>query len=98
MTAIEITTFKLNGCNCAAFIAGNADVDAWLQRQPGFQSRHIAERDDGTIVDMLLWNSVAEGEDAMSRLMTELADSPVHALIDQSTVSWTIAQVRHQLR
>ena len=29
--AIEITTFKLAGHSCAAFIAANADVDAWLK-------------------------------------------------------------------
>ena len=52
--AIEITTFKLDGQSCKAFIAANPDVDEWLKRQPGFRSRRIAERDDGTIVDMLI--------------------------------------------
>ena len=50
---IEITTFKLRGCNCKEFIIANADIDAWLKRQPGFQSRRIAEKEDGTIIDVL---------------------------------------------
>jgi hypothetical protein len=79
----------------ADFIAVNVDVDAWLSRQPGFRSRRIAQRDDGVIVDMLIWDSVEEAEDSMHRLMDELRDSPVHALIDQRTVSWTVASVGH---
>jgi hypothetical protein len=45
--ALEITTFRLvAGMSCEDFVAANADVDAWLRRQPGFRSRRIAERDD----------------------------------------------------
>ena len=33
---------------------------------------------------------------AMQRLMDELADSPVHALIDQATVTWTVARIGHK--
>jgi hypothetical protein len=96
--AIEITTFKLvKGHSAEDFVAANAGIDEWLKRQPGFQSRRIAVRDDATVVDMLLWASVAEAEDAMSRLMDELHDSPVHAMIDQRTVSWNVSPVRHIL-
>lgn len=96
--AIEITTFKLvKGCTCEQFIAGNRDVDSWLKGQPGFRSRRIAQRNDGTIVDMLLWTSADDAESAMHRLMDELQHSPVHALIDQRTVSWTVASVFHSV-
>lgn len=96
--AIEITTFRLSaGLDISDFVGANADVDAWLLRQPGFISRRIAQRLDGTVVDMLLWASRAEGEDAAERLLVELATSPVHAAIDQGTVSWTVAAVRHRL-
>ena len=95
--AIEITTFQLNDCTCAEFIAANAELDVWLARQPGFRSRTMAEQKDGTIIDMLFWDSVAQGTASMHRLMDEMRDSPVHGLIDQGTVSWSIAPVRHQL-
>ena len=40
---LEVTTFKLTkGKPYKDFIQANADVDAWLKKQPGFQSRHIA--------------------------------------------------------
>jgi hypothetical protein len=95
--AIEITTFHLNGCSCAEFVAANAELDAWLARQPGFRSRTMAEQKDGTIIDMLFWDSVAQGTTSMHRLMDEMRDSPVHGLIDQGTVNWTIAPVRHAI-
>ncbi len=96
MQALEVTTFKLHsGLTVADFILANADVDAWLLKQTGFVSRTIAERDDGVIVDTLIWASVRDGEDGAARLMTELAASPVHAAIDQRTVDWTVSPIRH---
>ncbi|MGH8777965.1 hypothetical protein [Paraburkholderia sp.] len=95
--AIEITTFKLaGGLTVKDFIAANVDIDEWLDRQPGFRSRRIAELEDGSIIDVLIWDSVAMGTDAAERIMVEMADSPVHAAIDQRSVVWRIAQVRHQ--
>ena len=94
--AIEITSFRLvKGYSGEDFVVANVEVDRWLKRQPGFRSRRIAERDDGTIDDMLLWDSVAEAEASMHRLMDELRNSPVHTMIDQGTVSWTVSTVRH---
>jgi hypothetical protein len=94
--AIKITTFKLaKGHSSDDFIAANADIDVWLKRQPGFRSRRIAVQDDGTLVDMLLWDCIAQAQDAMHRLMDELRDSPVHGMIDQRSVSWNVSSVRH---
>ena len=90
LEAVEVTTFRLSGCTCAEFVAANAEVDAWLSRQPGFRSRRIAERADGEIVDVLVWDSVESGEEGASRLMRELAHSTVHAMIDQASVSWSV--------
>lgn len=95
-SAVEITTFRLTrGLTLDAFIAANADIDPWLQVQPGFISRHICARQDGVVVDMLLWDSVAAGHRAARGVTTEMAASPVHTAIDQSTVTWTIAEARH---
>lgn len=92
--AMELTTFKLRG-SLAEFVAANADVDEWLAKQPGFRLRRIAQDSDGTVIDMLLWDSAAHGEHAADRLLVELRDSPVHAMIDQRTVTWRMLPVRH---
>ena len=94
LDAVELTTFRLNGCTLAEFIEANTEVDDWLRRQPGFRSRRIAERDDGEIVDVLVWESVEAGEDGASRLMRELAHAAVHSMIDQASVSWSVLPVR----
>jgi hypothetical protein len=93
--ALEITTFKLKGCSYVDFIAANADIDAWLRRQSGFMSRRIAQREDGTIVDMLIFRSVEDAQRSASGIMTEMGNSPVHAMIDHGTVDWTVTPVGH---
>jgi len=55
--AIEVTTFKFNGKSGAEFIAAQPDNDEWLERQRGFISRRIAERDE-FVRRMQPWDSV----------------------------------------
>jgi hypothetical protein len=96
--AMEITTFRLvKGMTIKDFITANADVDAWLLKQPGFILRRIAESGDGWVTDMLLWRSASAARRAASGIMTELSGSPVHAAIDHSTVVWTVQACRHRL-
>lgn len=97
MSAIEITSFKLRGCSAAQFIEVNAELDVWLRRQPGFRSRTIAQRADGVILDVLVWDCVEQGEASAARLMDEQRDSVVHSLIDMRTVSWTVSPVLHAI-
>lgn len=93
--AIELTTFKLRGFTTKQFIEANAAIDAFLKRQKGFRSRTIFELKKDVVYDMLVWESEEDGTSTMHKLMTELSDSPVHDMIDQSTVSWNIAPVEH---
>lgn len=93
--AIELTTFKLNGLTTQQFIDANGEMDAFLKQQVGFCSRTIFELKKGIVYDMLVWDSTEDGTNAMHKLMTELGDSVVHDMIDQSTVSWNIAPVEH---
>lgn len=93
--AIELTTFKLKGFTTKQFIEANAAIDTFLKRQKGFRSRTIFELKKDVVYDMLVWDSEEDGTAAMHKLMTELSDSPVHDMIDQSTVNWNIASVEH---
>lgn len=96
--ALEITTFRLvNGLTVADFIAANADIDEYLRRQPGFSWRRIAEDNDGTIIDIVAWASAADGRRSATGIMTKMADSPVHATIDQGTVEFRLVPVRHHV-
>ncbi|SFD57588.1 hypothetical protein [Flavobacterium phragmitis] len=93
--AVELTTFRLKGFTTKQFIEANAEIDAFLKRQQGFRSRTIFELKKDIVYDLLIWDSKEEGTDAMHKLMRELSDSPVHDMIDQSTVSWNIAPIEH---
>ena len=93
--AIELTTFKLNGFTTQQFIEANVEIDAFLKLQNGFCSRTIFELKKGVVYDMLVWDNTEDGTNAMQKLMTELSDSVVHDMIDQSSVSWNIAPVEH---
>ncbi len=97
--AVEIARFKLAaGHSAEDFVRANTDVDPWLQRQPGFVSRWMTFGDDGILTDVVVWESVAHGEASAERLMVELAASPVHAVIDQRTVSWSVMPILHEVR
>ncbi|MDF2444680.1 MAG: hypothetical protein JWR01_2883, partial [Subtercola sp.] len=51
---LEVTTLRpAPGLTAADFIAANADIDAYLKRQPGFEWRRILESADGTIIDIV---------------------------------------------
>lgn len=95
--AIELTTFKLDGVTFEQFIAANEDVDSFLRRQEGFRWRKMIQLENGTVADILGWDTVDAGTRAMHGLMSELSDSPVHATIKQSSVSWNIAPVLHSI-
>lgn len=65
LDVVEVTSFRLEGCTCAEFAEANAEVDDWLSRQRGFRSLHIAEREHGEIVDVLVWDGVEAGRMAL---------------------------------
>ena len=95
--ALEITTFNIKNTSYWEFIEANHDIDKWLLQQPGFQSRHIAQNTDGTVIDVLVWNSVASGTNAMNRIIAETSDSKVHQMIDHGTVVWKCIPVHHRV-
>ncbi|TPI37333.1 hypothetical protein FJW05_26685 [Mesorhizobium sp. B2-9-1] len=96
--AIEMTVLRLaEGLAIDDFIAANADINAWIQQQPGFIARRICERDDGAIVDIVIWQTAKDGHRSACAIMTEMGQSPVHGTIDHRAVEWTIATVRQAI-
>jgi hypothetical protein len=94
---LEITTFALApGRTPSDFVAANADVNDYLQRQPGFRWRRIVEQDDDRIVDIVdivAYDDLAHARAGAAGITGELRDSPVHAAIDQGTVDWQLTTV-----
>ena len=95
---LEVTTLRpAAGLTTADFVAANADIDSYLKRQPGFQWRRIVEAEDGTIVDIVAYDSMEHARSGAAGIGGEMADSPVHATIDHFTVNWSLTTVVHRV-
>jgi len=92
--AAEVTVFRLKpGLGSSQAIAAGRDIDAWLRRQPGFVSRTMLEEPDGSIMDVVIWESEQDGHSSSERLTDETATSPFHDLVDPASVRWYLAPV-----
>ena len=95
---LEITTLRpAPGLTPEDFVTANADIDEYLRRQPGFLWRRITVRDDGAVVDIVAYASMAEARAGASGISGEMGGSPVHAAIDQSSVDWQLTTVLHDV-
>jgi len=95
---LEVTTLRpAAGLTTADFIAANADIDVYLKRQPGFEWRRILEVADGTIIDIVAYDSMEHASAGAAGISTEMAASPVHASIDHSSVDWQLTTVAHRV-
>lgn len=95
---LEVTTLRpAAGLTVADFVKSNADIDAYLQRRPGFRWRRIVETEDGAVIDIVAYDSMEAAEAGAAGISAEMAASPVHAAIDHSTVDWKLTTVVHSV-
>ncbi|PBB44870.1 hypothetical protein CK222_07935 [Mesorhizobium sp. WSM3866] len=90
---LEIVTFRLKPDTAAGFVAQNGFVTDWLVRQPGFLSRHLGERDDGSWVDVVRWQSLEQAQAAAQRIMAEIGDCEAMRAIEPASVAMSHAAV-----
>ncbi|UCI08896.1 antibiotic biosynthesis monooxygenase family protein [Mesorhizobium sp. B1-1-8] len=90
---LEIVSFRLKPGTEAGFVASNGVVADWLARQPGFLSRHLGERDDGSWVDVVRWQSLEQAQAAAQRIMTEIGDCEAMRAIQPASVDMGHATV-----
>ncbi|GAB2568826.1 hypothetical protein [Microlunatus antarcticus] len=97
--ALEVTVLRpAPGLTTADFVAANADIDEYLRRQPGFEWRRITETEDGTVVDIVAYESRELALAGAAGISGEMAGSAVHAAIDHATVEWRVVDVTHVVR
>ncbi|MFG1925229.1 hypothetical protein [Cryptosporangium sp. NPDC048952] len=48
---------------------------------------------DGTVVDIVAYDTMAHARPGAAGITGEVADSPVHSTIDHSTVEWRLTTV-----
>ena len=90
---LEIVTFRLKPGTEAGFVANNGVMTDWLARQPGFLSRHLGRREDGSWVDVVRWRSLDQAQAAADRIMAEIGDSDALQAIEPASVAMSHAEV-----
>lgn len=90
---LEIVTFRLKPGTEIGFVANNGIMTDWLARQPGFLSRHLGRREDGSWIDILRWQSLEQARAAADRIMAEIGDSEAMQAIDPASVDMGHAAV-----
>ncbi|MGJ6966719.1 hypothetical protein ACSDR0_32880 [Streptosporangium sp. G11] len=95
---LEITTLRpAPGRTARDFVEANADIDAYLKRQPGFLWRRIVETGDGRVIDIVAYDSPPHARAGAAGITGEMAGSPVHATIDHDSVDWQLTTALHHL-
>jgi hypothetical protein len=95
---LEITTLRpAPGHTADDFVKANADIDAYLKRQPGFLWRRIVETDDGRVIDIVASARLPHARAGAAGITGEMADSPVHATIDHDSVDWQLTTALHHV-
>lgn len=90
---LEIVSFRLKPQAAAGFVANNGVVTDWLARQPGFLSRHLGRREDGSWVDVVRWQNREQALAAAGRIMAEIGDCEAMQAIEPASVEMGHAAV-----
>ena len=96
-TTIEIVEFRLGRGTGAAFVAANQPLNEWLKAQPGFVNRQLAERDDGSYIDVLIWSSRSDAEAAASKVMNAFGEADAMTMIDPESIRMSHAAIMMSL-
>jgi heme-degrading monooxygenase HmoA len=91
---LELVTFRLARGGGQQFLDANAAINDWLKRQPGFVARHLAERDDGSYVDIVFWRTHEAALAASTKMMDEMAQSEAMTMIDPMGLEMSHATIR----
>lgn len=68
----EVVNFQLNsGVDDAACMAVVAKIGAWASGEPGFVSRQVSHGEDGTWVDVTVWDNKANAEASQASFMEQ---------------------------
>lgn len=91
---MELVTFKINvNCTAEAFAAACELVNAWVQTQPGFQSRTVSHNEEGTWFDVIFWDSAENAHAAAAKIMVEQGSSEFMTMINPSSIKMQHAQI-----
>jgi heme-degrading monooxygenase HmoA len=91
---VELVRFRLAKGDTEGFVAANAAINDWLKQQQGFVSRHLAEREDGSYLDIIFWQSHADALAASTKMMEEVGRSEAMTMIDPMGLDMSHGTIR----
>ncbi|MDB5542097.1 MAG: hypothetical protein JWQ89_3824 [Devosia sp.] len=91
---LGLVTFRLAHGSGQQFVDANAAISDWLKRQPGFVARHLAERDDGSFIDIVFWQTHESALAASAKIMEEMAQSEAMTMIDPMGLEMSHGNIR----
>jgi hypothetical protein len=94
MQTLELVTFRIVHSDAAGFLKANGELNDWLKRQPGFIARHLASKDDGSWVDVVVWQDHDAAMRASEKFQAEMARCDVMTAIDPASVVMSHAAIR----
>lgn len=59
--------------------------------------RRILDAGNGTVIDIVAYDSMKHSRSDVAGISDEMAASPVHAIIDHSSVDWNLTRVVHRV-
>lgn len=98
MQRLELVTFRTPSVAPDRFVADNAEINDWLKRQPGFHWRHLAAQEDGSWVDVVLWDDRETANRAAEKLLVEMAACPAMTAIDPASIAMSHADIHMSIR
>lgn len=94
MQTLELVTFRTLDAKPDDFLDANGPISDWLRRQPGFVSRHLAMKDDGTWIDIVFWETHESALAASNKMMDEMGQSEAMTMIDPMSIVMSHGSIR----
>lgn len=93
MQTLELVTFRTVNTEPARFLDANAEINAWCKRQPGFVSRHLAAKEDGSWVDIVFWADHDAAIQAAAKFHDEMVQCAAMSAIDPQSIAMSHAAI-----
>lgn len=92
---IETVNFSLlPGFTATTFIAANDKINAWLKKQPGFESRTLCFQEHGSWLDIVRWTSLADAKQAAEKIMVEIGNCECMQMIDPGSITLSHSELQ----
>ncbi len=95
MKIVEITKFRLiSDVEDRDFMKVAKDTQDIVESFPGYLSRTLCKKDDGTWIDILYWKSKEDAQSAAKSAMESEALKPFMEMIDPNSVEMNFLEER----